>query len=170
MTRATAWVIDEDSRTHEVRIARLDWVASLYPSIDFATFPGGLTARLLFEEMRYCFVYGQFMSSILTGFAYFERTLAGSFYASGRTELERASLQVLLREGFTAGLISERDFEAVDRIRQNRNPVAHFRAPLDGNSIEARAFSSRQDLYGLLECDARIILQCAFDLLKTVAL
>ena len=50
----------------------------------------GMMAKYLFEETRYCFVYGQYLAVIsVLGMALVERTLAAEFYASGRDDLER---------------------------------------------------------------------------------
>src|SRR5437773_2713842 len=81
------------------------------------------------EETRYCFVYGQFLAVIVLGVAFVERALAAEFYSSGRDDLERENISVLLREARHAGWLNAAEYSALDRARQIRNPVTHFRRP-----------------------------------------
>ena len=119
------WLSDEDLACFEGLLSRLDWLAERAPPGEFWTFPGGLLAKSVFEESRYCFVYGQFIATTLLGLAYVERTLAALFYGAGRNDLERASFARLLKEARKARLISEAEFEDLERIRESRNSYAH---------------------------------------------
>ena len=76
------WLTREDSACREDRLARLDWLVRKMPDVDYLTFPGGLISKHLFEEARYCFVYGQFLAVIVLGLSYIEHTLAALFYGS----------------------------------------------------------------------------------------
>ena len=105
-TEPEAWLLNEDTVCREDRLARLTWLASMLPPADYLTFPGGSMAKLLFEEMRYCFAYGQFLATITLGFAYIERTLAAKFFAAGRADLERAGIMKLLQEARLHGVLS----------------------------------------------------------------
>ena len=158
-----AWLLHEDTVCREDRRDRLAWLASMLPRAEYLTFPGGLMANFLFEEMRYCFTYGQFLATIALGFAYIERTLAAKFFAAGRNDLERAGIRRLLQEARDHGILTADEVEELDRIRRTRNPVAHFRKPLAQDSIELRSF--REDLhpYDVLEQDARAVIQAAME-------
>src|SRR5262249_37427609 len=124
---AAAWLDHEDSSGRDNRIARLEWLATLMPKAEYLTYPGGLLSKSLFEELRYCFAYGQFISSIMLGLAYIERTLAAEFYAAGRDDLERASISTLLREALSAGWITNEESAQIDTARDIRNRFTHFR-------------------------------------------
>ena len=138
MSTGAKWLNDEDSRCFEDRLSRLEWLIDHSPAGEYWTFPGGLLAKSLFEETRYSFVYAQFLATILLGLAYIERTLAAVFYGVGRNDLERAGLAVLLREAYAAGLIDSREFQDLEKVRENRNSYAHFRKPGHEDSVEAR--------------------------------
>jgi hypothetical protein len=82
-------------------------------------FFGGWLNQQLFEEARYCFVYGQFLSSTILGFAFVERTLAAMFYASGRDDLERAISKKLFQEARDEGWISKEEFDLFEKARKS---------------------------------------------------
>ena len=57
MKESEEWLAHEDMACKSDRVARLDWLASITPGAEYLTFPAGLTAKYLFEEARYSFVY-----------------------------------------------------------------------------------------------------------------
>jgi hypothetical protein len=164
-TIAKTWLDREDSTCAADRRARLEWVAGLTPVSEFLSFPGGWVAKYLFEESRYCFVYGQFMAAVVLGLAFAEHTLAAEFYAAGRNDLERASITVLLREGRDAGWLTDEEYGQLDEIRTLRNPLTHFRAPLWAGTVEHRSVTTDQMPYDVLEKDARMVMVAVFHLL-----
>ena len=111
MSIGAKWLSNEDARCFEDRLSRIEWLVDNSPAGENWTFPGGLLAKSLFEEARYCFVYAQtFLATILLGLAYIERTLAALSYEAGRNDLERAPLSVLLEEAHAEGLIGSSEF------------------------------------------------------------
>lgn len=120
---------------------------------------GGLLGKSLFEEMRYCFVYGQFIAASALGMAYIEQTFAAYFYGIGRNDLQRASLAELLREACEHGLINSDQLEELNRIRRSRNVYNHFRRPLHEEAVEVRAIEEDESFYGIIEQDATSIVE-----------
>jgi hypothetical protein len=100
------------------------------------------------------------------GFAFVERTLAAMFYGAGRNDLQRATSEVLFREGHTAGWLTEQELEAFDKARCLRNPLVHFRKPLHKDSPEFRAVSDDRHPYEVVEDDAKHILGVMFRLVQ----
>ena len=135
-TQARAWLEREDRTGRKDRLARLNWLAGLMAEGEYLTFPGGWMAKHLFEEARYCFVYGQSLAVIVLGMAYVEHTLAALLYRAGRSDLEQANISVLLREAVKLAWLTEAEFKGLDHARALRNPVAHFRQPLSGDTVE----------------------------------
>ena len=164
------WLSREDRACHAGRIERLKWLAVQTPSSEYLTFPGGLMSKYLFEETRYCFVYGQYLAAILLGVAFVERTLAVEFYASGRDDLERASLSELLREARDAGWLNTEEYEALHRARQIRNPVTHFRRPGYEDTVEYRMIKDNELAYSIIEQDARTVVSVALHILERNAI
>jgi len=160
------WITCEDAACREERIARLDWLASIYPPAEYISFPGGLMSKYLFDEMRYCFAYGQYLAAIVLGLAYIERTLGSEFYAVGRADLERAGIAKLLSEARNVGMLTNDEVSRLEEIRRSRNPVAHFRPPGHKESIESRSVMQDARPYELLEGDARSVIQAAMNILS----
>ncbi len=163
---AQRWLDREDSECREGRIDRLVWLASVLPAAEFLAFPGGWMAKQLYEEPRYCFAYAQFLAAIVLGFAFIEHTLAATFYASGRNDLERASASVLFREAVGIGWLSAEEHAWLERAKEFRNPVTHFRRPGYKDTVEHRSVTENEVPYSILEEDARHVILAAMRLLK----
>jgi len=162
MPSAEGWLDNEDKQCRGDRLNRLKWIVEQYPNIEISLFHGGLKSHYLFEEARYCFVYGQYIASIMLSLSYIENTLASIFYASGRDDLQRVRLVNLLEEAKEKGLISESEFALFNKVREIRNPITHFRKPVDKETIEWRAVQNDRHPYELVEEDAKTALKAAF--------
>ena len=163
------WLNREDSVARQDRLARLDWLVSKAPAAEYWAFPGGVMAKYLFEETRYCFVYGQFLATIVLGLSYIEHTLAALFYAAGRNDLERANISTLLREAIDYGWVNQTEFDNLERARETRNPVTHFRRPLHDDTVEYRAVIRNERPYNIIEEDARHVMETVLNLLDKSA-
>ncbi len=164
------WLSREDSSCRQDRIERLNWLAERMPPAEYQMFLGGLMAKFLFEEARYCFVYGQFLAVILLGLAFVEHTLGAVLYAFyRRDDLERANITTLLEEARKAGWISDEEFDALDRARALRNPVTHFRRPLHEDTVEYRAIQEREGPFRVIEQDAHHVMTVVINLLAKSA-
>jgi hypothetical protein len=164
---AREWVLNEDQVAQSDRIERLNWLAEQTPiGNQFWQFHGGLHTKYLFEEARYCFVYGQFLAVILLGLAFIEHTLASMFYASGHDELERASINRLLKEALSAKWITQEQFNHLDHARKIRNAFTHFRKPGDEESIEFKMIDEDKYPYEIIDDEARFIILAMFGVLE----
>lgn len=163
------WLKREDEGDRAGREQRLRWIVANYPSAEGFVLSGGWLSKQLLEEAKYCYVYGQYVAVVALGVAFVERLLAAQFYAAGRNDLERAGGQALLREALQRGWLTEADFERFDRLRCLRNPLVHFRRPLAGDTVEARAVVADSHPDGIVETDARAVLEGVFRVIETVA-
>lgn len=123
----------------------------------------------LLEEARYCFTCGQYLATAVLGVAFVERLLAAKFFAAGRDDLERAGGHSLLGEARRCGWITEAEYVQLDRIRQLRNPLVHFRRPLASGTVERRALRQAREPEHIVEEDARRILGAVFSVLAKQA-
>jgi len=167
---AREWLEREDDVARADRIARLEWLATNYPS-SAAGFllHGGWLSKQLLEEAKYCFAYGQFLATAILGVAFIERALAAQFYAAGRDGLERAGGLDLLCEALKSKWISHEEFDQFDRVRRLRNPLVHFRRPLAPDTVEYRAVREHAHPDELVENDAQEILEGVFRVLQRSA-
>lgn len=158
------WLLSEDSGCLQQRASRLSWLVEKAPQAHMWTFPGGWLSKHLFEEARYCFVYGQFLGAAVLGFAFVERTLSSMFYGAGRNDLQKATSKRLVEEAVRAGWIQPREAKAFERARTLRNPLVHFRRPLHDDLPEFRAVENGCQPYDILEMDAKHIIEVMFRL------
>ena len=161
------WLSNEDKVCYEDRLKRLTWIAQRMPPGEYIAFIGGGMAHYLFEETRYCFVYGQFLASIVLGLGFIEHSLASSFYTAGRDDLERASIKKLLHEAFANNWISENELKSLERARKIRNPITHFRKPGYKDTIEWRVVNVQDHPYKIIEEDAYHVMETIFHLMST---
>jgi hypothetical protein len=165
---AEQWLNNEDKVEREARLERLRWLASLMPNVEWMLYGTGPISKYLFDEARYCFAYGQYLGSIILGLAFLEVSLAGAFYAVGRNDLERAGIAALSKEALNYGWLSQADYDAIEQVRDYRNPITHFRPPGHDERVEARAFHEGIFAYEVIERDARKVMQTVFHLLLKV--
>ena len=170
MSTGAKWLSDEDAMCFADRLSRLEWLSDNSPRAEYWLFPGGLLAKSLFEEARYCFVYAQFLATILLGLAYIERTLAALFYGAGRNDLQRASLSTLLSKAHAEGLIEDREFHDLERIRKSRNAYTHFRRPGHKETMEAQAILKNEAPYIIIEQDATAVISAVFRMVAKEAI
>ena len=155
-TDLAKWLRDEDINCYEDRLLRLKFLAERTPE-DYWSFDG-LAGKYLFEEARYCFIYGQFLATILLGIAYLETALTASFYASGHDDLQKAPFNKLLNEALSNGLISADEYQEMNRVRYERNAYGHYRRPSHEERIESRAFEGDELPYDIIERDATAVM------------
>ncbi len=159
------WLSREDIACRDDRLVRLRWLTENVPNSKYWTFPGGLISKYLFEEARYCFVYGQFLATIVLGLSYIEHTLTGLFFASGHNDLKRVSISTLLKEALNYNWITQTEFDNLDHARKIRNPVTHFREPGHDDTVEYRAVIESELPYKIIEEDAQHVMVTVLHLL-----
>ncbi|PAW76969.1 MAG: hypothetical protein B9S33_20505 [Pedosphaera sp. Tous-C6FEB] len=162
------WIEAEDRRQRAARLARLEWVREKMPKGDRMVAGCGPISNYQLEEAQYCYVYGQFLAAIVLGLAFVESSLAGAFFCVGQKRLSNGKLCEIEKEGLKRGWLSEQDQTTLERIRNLRNPVTHFREPGDEERIETRACREQTDESAVIESDAREVLQAVFHLLPKI--
>ena len=159
------WLSQEDTVCRDHRLIRLCWLSENAPISKYWAFPGGLISKYLFEEARYCFVYGQFLATIVLGLSYIEHTLAGLFHASGRNDLKRVGITSLLKEALDYNWITQEEFDNLNHARKIRNPITHYREPGHDETVEYRADIESELPYKIIEEDAKHVMVTALKLL-----
>ncbi len=167
---ARDWVINEDAKCRKVRIANLEWLINKTPNSEYQIFHGGTIAKFLFEEAKYCFVYSQFLATIILGFAFVEHTLAAMFFASGRNDLERANVSKILKEARKIGWLSIEEYQNLIEAKKIRNPITHFRKPLDKDTIDFKAVLENKHQYDIIEEDAKYVMKVMLKLINKNAI
>jgi hypothetical protein len=156
--KSEEWVDREDEIERTDRVRRLEWLAQLAPNNGLWLFHGGALTKSLFEEARYCFVYGWFLASMMLGLSFLEHSLASLLYGTGRNDLERANISNLVKEALKIGWINNDEFEMLEKTRALRNRITHFRSPDDEDRIEFISVNEQTPFYNVVEEDARSIM------------
>ena len=167
---AKGWIENEDSNCKDKRTERLEWLINNTPSNEYLIFHGGSVAKYLFEETRYCFIYAQFFATILLGFSFIEHTLAALFFASGRNDLERANISKILSEARKIRWLSDGEYRQLLNAKKIRNPITHFRKPMDKECIDFKAVIENKHQYEIIEEEAKYVLQVVLKLLDKNAI
>lgn len=162
---AEEWLNNEDNVCKEDRLSRLKWTIQEYPDIEISMFQEGLKSHYLFEEARYCFVYGQFFASTLLSLSFIENTLASYFFGAGRNDLKRAGAFDLLNGAKKERIINDSEFNLLDKVRKLRNPITHFQEPMNEEKIEFRGLKDNKHPYEIIEDDAKIAISAMFALM-----
>ena len=144
---------------------------SNYPHLQYALFQGGQKTLYLFEEARYCFVYGQFIASTLLCVSFIEHTLASHFSEIGRYDILKAGVKKLLNAAEKKSIINSIEYDFINKVIKQRNKISHFRMWQDekGNpkdTIEREAIEQEKHLYELLEDDAKLAIKASYSMLK----
>ena len=101
----------------------------------------------------------------MLGLSYIEHTLAAMFYGTGRDDLERANISTLLREALNHGWITTAEHENLNKAREIRNSVTHFRKPMHEETLESRSVDGEEMIYEIIEEDARHIIETVYRML-----
>ena len=160
---ATQWLEREDATGREGRLERLKWIEKRFPATNgMMGFLGGRLVVILFEEARYCFVYGQYTAAIMAGMAFIEQSFAAQLYMVGNNHLERANLETLLQEVRKREWITQAQFDELESARKNHDALAHFRRPDHPETLDYRSVKQEEWPYEILEQDAKNVLSIIF--------
>lgn len=163
---AEDWIVREDSVTQKDRVARLQWLLQNTPQNEIWLYHGGLMSHELFEQTRYCYVYGQFLATIILGLSFIENTLGAMFFTTGRNDLEKANISTLIAQAFIVGWINSEEEQELEQARTIRNDVTHFRKPAEESSIIHRIKTEEGEIEILLEQKAREVMLVVFKILS----
>ena len=166
---AEEWLIREDEVSRQGRIERLQWLLEHTPENRNWLFHDAPISFELFEQTWYCFVYGQYLATIILGISYIEHTLAALFFAYGRNDLERANFSALIDEAFKEAWIDINEKDSLDWARGVRNDVTHFRKPGQTNPLTNQVLMSRETSETIFENNARQIMLIVFHILNRTA-
>ncbi|MFG2021981.1 hypothetical protein [Actinomadura geliboluensis] len=140
--------------------------------------PGGAEVSWLYDEAERAFIDGLFLATLLCAHAACERALAGCLLRY-EEELDRNWLRwglgPLTKAAFERGLIDEQMKQDLQQVTELRKVSAHYKFPLEPNSVSRRAYeefaetstSSDEDaLDAVLRRDALTSFRVATELLR----
>lgn len=143
------------------RASRIAWLATKIKENDLYHLQDGAFSQLLFHETAESYVNGQFVATIVLGFSFIERAIAGRLHHVNDKVAERGSSEQLIAAALKRQWITREESEALNRLRLLRNPVIHFRGHLELERPEVKALLSARSVPQLLEGDAMATLEAA---------
>ena len=130
----------------------------------------GTLTHQLFIEAAETFLAGQFISSAIVAFSFIERMIAGRLHHLGMKNVARLRSEVLFQLALKHGWLSLDEHQSLEDLRKFRNPIVHFRDPLDQSRPEIQAILSAKNTNQHLEAQAERVMKAAIHVLNYTAL
>lgn len=153
------------------RLERLAWLTSLVSKGNPLFFlQDGERSRLVFQEAADSFVNGQFIAAISLGFGFIERAIAGRLWFIDQEKYgKRIRSDKLLQEALQREWITDKDYVAMDNLREVRNYVTHFRPPPSEKDVVRHIFTEHPKSIDF-ESQAKKTIEIAINVLHQTAL
>jgi hypothetical protein len=142
-----------DLRAVPVRAERIRWVAKAIPRNTGFLMP--MDTYYVFEEAKSCFIYGQFVATVVMSVSFIEHWLAGKLHNRGLHRESSSGLAAMVACARKKGFVAEVILDRIDSLRLKRNPFAHLKEMNHEHSLGARSVSQGRHPVDVLEEDAR---------------
>ena len=143
LTELITWLETDEAANRTSRARRLSHLLEAIQIPEDGLFYQGENSLQAFEEARLAYIHGLYLATVLLSLAFIEREIAGRLYAAGWEKAKKARLEDLLLKAHECNLVSDRDRETLQKLRDIRNSYAHFRPPDDDSSTTRRAVTQR---------------------------
>lgn len=169
-TPGDAYVESFIERRREALVERADWIHEHRPQFEHGELiPGAQEGAILKDDAQLCYIFGVFSGSIILGQSAIENMVCGMAYSAGEID-ERPhysdAVDFLDEHGILAP--DEVDGIPLDELNNLRNPLAHFRPPLDEDRLGSRSVDELPDDVGAWEASYRLLKGDAEEVLKTL--
>ena len=151
-------------------LARAKWLEARLRRKNHYLFQDGAFSRLLFSEILECFLAGRDIATIVLGFSFVERSVAGRLSHAGQPRVTELSSEKLLDCALQRNWISVEEHQNLNDIRRLRNPIVHFKEHLNTSRPEIRLLLSARTTTEMLQRDAKHVLEAAIRVLSKTAL
>lgn len=135
------------------RAERIRWLSSVMPQNVGYMMP--LESSRVFQEAKDCFVYGQFVATMVLASSFVEHWLAGLLDAQGQQKIASRGLAAIIEHYREKHLLSKVVCDKVDSLRQKRNPFVHLKAFDHPHGLGQRMLRVRTPPDTILEADAK---------------
>lgn len=155
-----AHLAQSDTESCSQRVARFRVVSRVFAfAEDGIGLWGGSSSAQSFAEMRFAYMDGLFLATILLAVACLEQELAGMLHASGDDSAANAKFTDLIRKSEELNLIDAAMVEELDKLRVIRNSYTHFRTLKHPQNWAMRSIAQEADHTDVLESDALQIME-----------
>jgi len=165
-----SWVSSEYAKSMDERVDRLRLLINLFgPNGGIQCFFGGDLTKDVFEEIRWCFINGQFIACVLLCQCFIENSLRNLLSTGGLNYdvtdgwLERVGFRDLINKSLEEELITEKEADDFHWLRKARVQYVHPKLPFSRKWIVRRMVEEEATAKELAAQDAvrsvRIVLQ-----------
>jgi hypothetical protein len=142
------------------RAERYNWLNRDGSPVDGYLLTGGMEAFTCWWEAGTAYVHGLYIGTILLSQACLEHLLAGWLvFSEDDQTAPRLRYVELLKRARDGGVLTRAEYDLFDRLRRERNPVAHARHIDDPRNLLRRAMDTQVGPEQLLRNDAELALQ-----------
>ncbi|WP_420148921.1 hypothetical protein [Spirosoma sp.] len=146
-------IINFDKKSFGERLRRLRYINTMLP---FGTREYGSDESFkIFNEAVHCYIFGQFVATIILCQAFIERRFQEYFHIRMDDKRSKYTLDKLLKEFSQTNFIDDYLIEKINNIRLKRNPFVHSKEPLHEHSLMARALNLNSHPEDVIEADAK---------------
>jgi hypothetical protein len=135
------------------RAKRIRWLSTIIPKGGGYLMP--LESMRVFQEAKDCFVYGQFVATLVLAASFVEHWLGGVLRASAQPKVAGQGLKAIVAHCREADVIPASLCDKVDALRLSRNPFVHLKPFDHPHSLGQRMLARRMHPDSILEADAR---------------
>jgi hypothetical protein len=151
-------------------LKRTTWVSSHIHKNDLYLFQDGILSKLILTEALQSFIGGQFIATIILGFSFLERTIAGRLHFIGVEKVIKMNSEALLNEALHRKWLTDDEYTNLNNLRELRNPIVHFREHLADSRPEVRATIEAKTTTQMLESDAEKVLGAVINILNKTSI
>ena len=135
------------------RAERLRWLSSVIPQNVGYMMP--LESARVFQEARECFVYGQFVGSMVLAASFVEHWLSALLQNRGEQKTAANGLAAIIDYCREHELLPPVICDKVDSLRKKRNPFVHLKSFDHPHGLGQRMLQERTHPLTILETDAK---------------
>ena len=114
-----------------------------------------LDTYYIFEDAKSCYIYGQFVATVVLSTSFIEHWFAAKLHGKGHHKQAQGGLAASVQCAREKNLVAAALLDRVDRLRLIRNPFAHLKSMDHEHSLGARSVSRRQHPDEIIEADAK---------------
>jgi len=135
------------------RAERIRWLSTVIPK--GSGYMMSLESARVFQEAKDCFVYGQFVATLVLAASFMEHWLGGVLSAAGQHKVAGQGLKAIIAHCRESRVIPSVLCDKIDALRLSRNPFVHLKPFDHSHNLGQRMLSRRMHPDSILESDAR---------------
>jgi hypothetical protein len=135
------------------RAERIRWLSTIIPRGGGYMMP--LESMRVFQEAKDCFIYGQFVATLVLSASFMEHWLGSILCAAGNPKGAGQGLKAIVVHCRELNVIPVALCDKIDALRLSRNPFVHLKSFDHPHNLGQRMLARRMHAESILESDAK---------------